>query len=190
MQKITTKKLVFTALIAAIYTVMCLALPMLSYGAVQIRFSEALTLLPVFSPIGVWGVTLGCALSNLVGFFSGLNMGIDVVFGTLATLLAALMSRRLRHIRTFGLPVLSAIPPVLVNAVIIGAEIAYLSAQDGEAFLPAFVFSATYVGLGQLVACIGFGLPLAALLERTGIARLIFGREASEEPVAEHHQQG
>lgn len=181
MQKNTTRGLAFTAMIAAIYTALCLALAPLSYGMVQIRVSEALTLLPVFSPIGVWGVTIGCALSNLVGFFSGMTMGIDVVFGTSATLIAAVMSRRLRRIRTFGLPIAAALPPVLVNAVIIGAEIAWLSAAEGESFLPAFLLSALWVGLGQLVACVGFGLPMVALLERTGMAKRLFGKD---EPIS------
>lgn len=187
MPKNTTRKIAFTAMIAAIYTALCLALAPLSYGMVQVRVSEALTLLPVFSPIGVWGVTLGCALSNLMGFFSGINMGIDVVFGTAATLIAAVMSRRLRHIRTFGLPVLSALPPVLVNAVIIGAELAWLYAAPGESFAVAFVLNALYVGVGQMVACIGFGLPMVALLERTGVAKRIFGSDLLKENIGQHH---
>ena len=77
-----TKKIVTGAVIAALYTALCLALPALSYGTVQVRFSEALTLLPVLLPGGLMGVTLGCFLTNLVGVFSG----ITAVFCVLAYL--------------------------------------------------------------------------------------------------------
>lgn len=92
------------------------------------RVSEALTLLPVLSPDAIVGVTLGCALTNALGSSMGL---IDVVVGTSATLIAALMSWALRKARVFGLPVASSLPPVLVNAVFIGAEITLLSRRGG-----------------------------------------------------------
>ena len=73
-----TDKLVRCALIAAVYAAVCLALPFLSYGPVQIRFSEALTLLPVLMPEAVVGLTLGCFLANLIGVFMGTTMAVDV----------------------------------------------------------------------------------------------------------------
>lgn len=83
------------ALIAAAYTALSLALAPLSFGYAQVRVSEALTLLPLFSPNAVWGVTLGCALTNAVGAAMGVNFGVaDVVFGTLATLVSALLTAR------------------------------------------------------------------------------------------------
>lgn len=171
-----TRSLVYTALIAALYTALCLALAPLSFGWGQVRAAEALTILPVFSPVGVWGVTLGCALSNLVGFFTGANIlgFMDVLFGTAATFLAAVLSRGLRNVRLCGLPVLSALPPVVLNAVIIGAELAFLIAP-GEGFWRAFAINAASVAAGQLVSCFALGLPLAALLERSGAARRCFG---------------
>ena len=90
MQKtFTTRRMAAAAVLAAAYCAVSLALAPLSFGAVQMRVSEAFTLLPVFSPAAIWGVTLGCALSNALGSSMGL---IDVVFGTSATLIAALMS--------------------------------------------------------------------------------------------------
>lgn len=176
MPKNPTRKLVYTAMIAALYTALCLALAPFSFGVVQVRAAEALTLLPVFSPIGVWGVTLGCALSNLVGFFTGANIlgYMDILFGTLATLAAAMLTRKLRNIRFFGLPVLSALPPVLVNAVVIGGELAFITAP-GESFGRMFLVNAAYVGVGQLIACVALGLPLVYLLERSGAAGRAFG---------------
>lgn len=178
MPKNTTRTLVFTAMIAAIYTALCMALAPIGFGSVQLRVSEALTLLPVLSPIGIWGVTLGCALSNLIGVITGTDMlGLmDIPFGTAATLLAALVSRGTRHIRWHGVPVVSAIPPVLFNAVIVGAELAYMTSA-GEGFAKMFLINVLQVGAGQLVACFVLGLPLVCVLERTGAARACFGSE-------------
>jgi uncharacterized membrane protein len=168
--------MVVTAMIAALYTALCTALAPIGYGPVQVRVAEALTILPVFSPLGVWGLALGCALSNLIGFFTGMNpLGfLDIAIGTAATLSAALVSWKLRHVKWKGLPVLATLPPVLFNAVIIGAELAYAFMGD-EGFAVAFLLNALSVGAGQLVACVCLGLPLYALLERTGAAKLCFG---------------
>lgn len=169
-----TKKLALCAMIAAIYTALCTVLAPFSYGMMQVRVSEALTLLPVFSPLGVWGVTLGCALSNLVGFFTGANpLGyMDIFFGTAATLIAALLSRKLRHIRWFGLPVLSAVPPVLINAAVIGAELAVVTVP-AEAFWGAFLINALWVALGQAISCFALGLPLVYVMQKTGVYKYL-----------------
>jgi uncharacterized membrane protein len=170
MKHARTRALVTCAMIAALYTALCLALAPFSYGMVQIRAAEALTILPVFSVWGVWGITLGCFLSNLIGFFMGANpLVLDMVVGTAATLMAALLSRALRNIRLYGFPVLSALPPVLVNAVFLGLEFTYL--ETGGFSLPVFLLNAAYIAAGQAVACIGLGLPLAYVLERTGVAK-------------------
>lgn len=123
------RRMVVAAMIAAVYCAVSLLLLPLSFGAVQVRVSEALTLLPVLSPDAIVGVTLGCALTNALGSSMGL---IDVVVGTSATLIAALMSWALRKARVFGLPMASSLPPVLVNAVFIGAEITLLSPEGME----------------------------------------------------------
>ena len=119
--KHNTKRLVRAALIAGIYVALCLVQHPLAYGPVQFRVSEALTLLPIFTPDAVWAVTVGCFLSNLFSMSPW-----DMLFGTLATLTAALATRRLRHVRTRGLPLAAAVPPVLINAVVVGLEITYI----------------------------------------------------------------
>ena len=86
---------------------------------------------------------------------------LDWIFGTLATLLAALWSRRMPNVY------LAALPPVVCNAVIVGAEIAWFIVQDGGAFWPAYALNALTVGLGELAACCLLGIPLARLLEKT-----------------------
>ena len=172
-QKLTPRNMAICAMIAALYTTLCIATAPISFGMVQVRTAEAFTLLPVFSPLGIWGVTLGCALSNLIGFMTGANiLGFtDVFLGTAATLIAAVLSYRLRGIRLAGLPVLSAVPPVLVNAVVIGGELCIL--LTGGLSPKPFLINAAYVGLGQMISCFVLGLPLVYILQKTGLSRLL-----------------
>lgn len=165
----TARDLAICAMIAALYATLCFALSPFSYGAVQVRVAEALTLLPVFSPFAIWGVTLGCALANLIGFMMGANIlgFMDVFFGTAATLIAAVCSYKLRNIRIGRIPVLSAVPPVLVNALVIGLELTYMEVNGFDVRI--FTANALSVGIGQMVSCFAIGLPLVYVLEKTGI---------------------
>jgi uncharacterized membrane protein len=138
------------AVIAALYAAVTLLLAPISYGALQFRVSEALTLLPILTPAGVLGLTVGCLIANLLGSATIL----DIVFGTVATLLAARLTRQLRD-----KPVLAALPPVVVNAIIVGAVLSYAFS------LPLFL-TIGQVGLGQLGACYVLGLPLFYALRR------------------------
>ncbi|TQI67947.1 QueT transporter family protein [Clostridium sp. KNHs216] len=158
------------AMIGAIYMVLTLlaALANLAYGPVQFRFSEALTILPVFTPAAVPGLAVGCLLSNI---WSGYGAA-DMVFGTLATLLAAVCTRMVRNIRIKNIPFLAPLPPVLFNAVIIGLEIAILSTEGFS--WAGFWAAALSVGAGELVICYGLGLPLAAALQKVGKKKKIF----------------
>lgn len=164
------KRLVVSGLLAAVYTVLALLLPMASFGAVQFRYAEALTLLPVFSPAAIAGVTLGCLLTNGIGFLMGMTFPQDILFGTLATLLGCVLTRALRGVRVKGLPVLSALAPVVSNTLIIGWEINAFF-LDAPSWV-GFATSAIGVGLGELAACVLLGLLLVAVLERTGVDKL------------------
>ena len=169
MTRSKTKAMVIASLIAAFYTALTLALAPISYGPVQMRLSEALTILPAYSPTGIVGVTLGCAVANLVGFLTGANIlgALDILFGTLATLVAAMLSWLLRRVRFRGLPILAPLPPVLINAAFIGAEL-YVVMGAGKN-LAVFWTQALLVGLGQLVPCYLLGLLLFYTLSRTGL---------------------
>ena len=156
-----TTRIVRAALIAGIYVVLCLVLQPFSYGPVQVRISEALTLLPVFTPDAIWAVTLGCFLSNLFSMSPW-----DMLFGTLATVLAAVSTYQLRHIRFKGVPFLSCLPPILFNAVIVGAEITYIFMPE-TASVPVLLFNMVTVGLGQVVSCGILGLLLVKTIEKT-----------------------
>ena len=142
MQKLlfNPRRMTLAAIIAAIYTALTLLLPIPQYGGVQLRVAEAMTLLPFLFPEAVPGLAVGCFLANLLGS----PYVLDWVFGTLATLLAALWTSRMKN------KWLAAVPPVVCNAVIVGAEIAYFSTLDGAAFLPAFALNAATVGLGEM----------------------------------------
>ncbi len=148
----TTRYIVRAAVIAAIYAALTLALQPISYGAVQLRFSEALTLLPILLAEAVPGVTVGCLLANILGG----SMLPDVIFGTLATLLAALATRRLR--KRFWL---AAAMPVLFNGLIVGAVVHYCYAP--EMALPLCMLS---VAAGEAVACFVVGPLLIGVLKK------------------------
>ena len=109
--KLSVQTLVRCAMIAAVYTVLCLVLQPFSYGAVQVRVAEAFCLLPVFGAEYIVGVTLGCLLANLLG-----STMVDVVFGTAATLIACLATYALRNVRWKGLAIPASFPPVIANA--------------------------------------------------------------------------
>ena len=132
----------------------------LAYGPIQLRVSEVLTLLPIFTPAAIPGLTVGCFIAN-IGSFNAL----DMIFGTAATLIAALLTYILRNITFKGLPLLAAFPPVLINAVIIGAEIAFFYLPEG-ATVWGFVISAFEVGISQLVVCYVFGIPFYMVVKK------------------------
>ena len=153
------------AVLAALYAGLTVLLAPISYGAFQCRVSEALTLLPFFAPYTMWGLFIGCFLANL---YTGSVL--DIVFGSLATLLAAFLTSKCKN------KWLAALPPVLVNAVVIGAVIAWSSA-GAEAFSAAFALNAFWVGLGQLGACYVLGTVLVTALERLNLKRFFIGEE-------------
>lgn len=166
--------LVQGAVIAALYAALTYAagLAGLAYGNVQFRFSEALTVLAAFTPAAIPGLAVGCLLGNLGSPYGA----VDIVCGTLATLLAALCSYAARNIRLKGIPFVSLFFPVLFNAVIVGAEI-ILVVPGGISLqgftLSAFLLSALWVGLGELVVCYAGGIPLALAIDRTRLSRLL-----------------
>ena len=154
--RFTTKQLTTAAVIAAVYAALTLLLPIPQYGGVQLRVAEAMTVLPFFFPEAIPGLAVGCFLANLLGS----PFVLDWIFGTLATLLAAIWTSKLRH------RALAPVPPVVCNMVIVGAEIAYFATLDGAAFWPAYALNAFTVGLGEAIACGVLGTLLVRLLPR------------------------
>ena len=173
-QNSSVRKLARCGVVAAIYVVLCLALQPLSYGAVQVRVAEALCLLPVFGTEYILGVVLGCFLANLLG-----STIVDVIFGTLATLLACLVTYRLRNIRFKGLALAASLPPVLFNAVIIGIEIAVMF-PDPSSSAPiwlACITNGISVGAGSVKKRTVLGVLLVKIIESNTALSKIFGAE-------------
>ena len=164
-----TRRLVRCALLAAVYTVLCLVLGYASFGPVQFRIAEALVMLPVFGPEYIVSSVLGCFLANLLG-----STPIDVIFGTAATLVAAAGTWLLRNVRIRGLVIPASLPPVLVNAVIVGAlELTFfLPGVTGTAALAAW--NALTVGIGEVISCGILGVALVKLIESNAGLRRLF----------------
>ena len=149
MQNKALKNLTAAALIAALYTALTLIVAPLSFGPVQIRLSEALTV-----PPAVWGLSLGCFLSNLIGFLMGANpLGlIDSAIGTLATLLAAVCVYYMgKALKGKGLLYLAPLPPIIFNGIIIGLELSYFYIGD-MSFVPVLL-TCVYVAIGEILPC-------------------------------------
>jgi len=150
-----TRKIAISAVVGAAYAVLTIFLAPISYGAVQFRVSEALTVLPFYFPSTVWGLFIGCLIANI---FSPAVTIFDIVFGSLATLLAGYLTSKVKS------KWLAPLPPVIVNAVIIGLVLAYASAPG--AMLAAFPAIALSVGAGEFGACYLLGMPLLFVLPK------------------------
>jgi uncharacterized membrane protein len=140
------------AVIAAIYVVLVYVFKPISFSAIQVRIAEALTILPFFTPAAIPGLTIGCLLANLL---TGAHL-LDVIFGSLATLIGALGSYYLRK-QKFLVPV----PPILANVIIVPwvIRIAY-----GEVLPIPFLMLT--VGIGQIISCGIIGLILLTALNK------------------------
>ncbi len=154
------------AVIAAIYVVLVYVTNLfpgqLNYGMIQFRLAEALCILPIFTPAAIPGLFLGCLISN---FLSPLTW-VDWVFGSGATLLAAVLTYVWRKH-----PWTAPIPAILVNALIIGPELYFMGfvQVDGGVGLVAMLASIGSIFLGQLVVCAGLGYPLMHLLKKNRV---------------------
>ena len=136
------------AMIAAIYVVLTIFISAfnLASGAIQIRISEALTILPAFTPAAIPGLFLGCLISNLI---TGAMLP-DIIFGSLATLLGALGSYFVRKWK-WAVPV----PPILSNMIIIPFILAYVYQMPGG--VPYFILT---IGVGEMISCGALGMIL------------------------------
>lgn len=164
MRKFTTKDLTLAAMVAAVYTVLTVFLPIPQYQEVQFRIAECMTVLPFLFPWATPGLVVGCFLANLLGS----PFVLDWIFGTLATGLACLLTAKMPN------KWLAPLPPVLCNAVIVGAEIAFsVVGGFGAGFWPFYAMTALSVGLGELAVCYVLGLSLLAFLPKIGVFRAL-----------------
>ena len=141
--------MVQAAFIAAIYATLTIAFAPFSYGQIQVRFAEALTVLPALTPAAIPGLFVGCILANIFGG----NGPIDIVFGSLATLIAAYLSSKMP--KKWLVP----LPPIIANGIIVGFILNYL-------YKMPLLISIMWVGLGEMIACYVIGYPLLLLLSK------------------------
>ena len=163
--KLHTRQLTCAAIVGAAYAVLSIfgSVFGITYGPIQCRFSEALCVLPFLMPETAWGLGVGCLIANLLSPYGIL----DIVVGSAATLLAALLTARCKK------KWLAPLPPVAANMVLvglvllIGLVLAYEQAGTSAAFWPTYAFNALTVGAGEIVACYGLGMLLLWRLEKS-----------------------
>lgn len=146
--------LVHGAFVAALYIVLTYLANMsgLANSPIQVRFSEALCILPAFFPSAIWGLFAGCLISNLL---TGCVL-IDVILGSIATLIGAIGTYLLKQH-----PSLMVLPPIIANIIIVPPILAYVYKFEGSLWY--FVIT---VGIGELISCGALGLMLYRLLNR------------------------
>ena len=162
--KFTVKKLTYAAVIAAVYVAITISLAMISFGPLQFRVSEALCILPFFFPAAVPGLFVGCLIANLM---TG-NI-LDIVFGSLATLIAAIMTMKIK------IKWLACLPPAIINGIIVGAVLA--QSFNPEAFwtyVPVYGFQ---VFVGELGVLYLVGLPLMYALPKFKFFRALYEKD-------------
>ncbi|WP_407656605.1 QueT transporter family protein [Marinitoga hydrogenitolerans] len=147
-----TKNMVLAGVVAALYVALTVILQPISYGPMQVRVSEALTVLPFLNPVFVPALYVGAILANIFGGFGA----IDIFLGSALTLLAAYLTYKMPN------KYLAPLPPVIVNSFGVSAYVAPLA---NVPYWPT-VF---WIGIGELIACYILGLPLLIILEKRGI---------------------
>lgn len=157
--------MVHAAAIAAIYTVLTILFAPISFGPIQLRVSEALCILPVFTPAAIPGIFAGCLLSN----FLGGAMPADILFGSMASLLGAYGTYLLREKKY-----LASLPPIVSNALIIPFVLRY--AYGVSDLIPFMMLT---VGIGELLAVGIFGNMLMAALAK--YEHVLFGQIIGEQ---------
>ena len=156
--RFTTHQLATAGVIAALYAVLAYFASIfgIAYGPIQCRFSEALCVLPFLFPAATPGLFVGCLVANLLSPYGAL----DIIFGSLATLLAAVWTQHTHH------KWLAPLPPVIVGAVISFQETGFTGAFAG-----AFAYNAVTVGVGEAIACYVLGGVLLTVLPKVPALR-------------------
>lgn len=156
----SVRDIAYAGAIAAVYVALTIAFAPISYGIYQVRVAEALTVLPFLYPPAIIALTVGCFVANIFGG-QGLQ---DIIFGSSFTLLAGLMTMSAGFLKSRKLGmVLAPLPPVIVNAFGVALYLAPISGFN-------YLYTVQWIGVGQLVACYGLGLPLLLIIShRAGI---------------------
>ena len=159
------RQIALSAAIAALYAELTIAVAPISYGPVQFRIAEAMTLLPFMLPEAIPGLFIGCLIANL---FSGFGL-IDVVFGSAATLIAGWITYKMPNLW------LAAVPPVLLNALIVGGYLAFITETP-------MVITMLYIGGSEAIICFALGIPLCKLLKSSKVFDAVFMGKKEKSP--------
>jgi uncharacterized membrane protein len=159
---LSTRYIAQVGIIASLYAVITIALAPISYGPVQVRVSEALTVLPYLTPAAIPGLFIGCVVANVYG-----GLGIyDIIGGSLCTLLAAYLTYLFSKTRK---PILAPLPPVVVNALGVSFYLHFL-------FQLPYWLTVAYIAVGEIAACYVLGYPLLSIILRREKLLEIFKR--------------
>lgn len=168
--RLKSKDIVKAAMIGALYVVLTylqnFLFPGTTSAAIQFRASEALVMLALFSTTGIYGLTAGCCVANIIS-----GMPLDVVIGSFATLMATILVYRTRNIKIKGFPILSLIFPALCNGLIIGAEIQFF--YIGGFTWASFLIQAGCVALGECAVSVILGIPFYYLIQKTSLHQML-----------------
>lgn len=157
---LNTKFIAQTGIIAALYAVITISLAPISYGPIQVRVSEALTVLPYITPSAIPGLFLGCLVANIYG---GLGLA-DILGGSLCTLIAAVLTYLLSKSRK---PILAPLPPMVINALGVSLYLHLL-------FKLPYWITVLYIAVGEFLACFVLGYPLLKIiLKREKLLKLL-----------------
>ena len=155
-----SKKIALYGIIAALYVVVTLVLGAFSFGMIQFRISEVLMLLCLCKKEYIIPLSIGCFLSNVIGFALGMSvLPLDFVLGTLGTVVSCILMYQFRNVLTFKRPLLSLLMPALANGIFVGLELAIYE-SSGSNFFNLFLINGAYVALGEIVSCFMLGLIL------------------------------
>ena len=165
MKKLTVSEITLCGVLAAIYAVLTIATASFAYGPIQFRITEALCVLPFFMPFTSIGLFVGCLVANLFSTVSAL----DIIIGSAATLIGCLWTSRIHN------KWLAPWPTVIVNAVMVGAMLAFVYTPD--AFWSGFLLMGAQVGLGELAVMVVLGLPLTLYLEKSHMLDRLIHRQ-------------
>jgi len=164
---------VTSAAIAAVYVVLTLPFAQVAFGPLQFRLAESMSILPILTPAAIPGLTIGCFLSNLL---NPQNLGpIDIVFGTIATLLSAVCTRylyRILHkIKEVPRDLASLLPPIVFNALIVGTYLTFLL-TDGPVLMTMIVINVGWIALSETLVVYVIGYPILLILRKSGVGRI------------------
>jgi uncharacterized membrane protein len=165
----TVRSLTRAGLIAALYAALTLIFAPISYGPLQVRISEALTILPYFTPSAIIGLGVGCLAANIYS-----SAGIyDVILGSLLTLMAAYLTYLCGR---SNLAYLAPLPPVILNALGVSSYLQFFYDPPQISFLgemPAYWLFVLTIGAGEIVACYALGMPLLLLIRNTNLRKVL-----------------